>query len=75
MDADMKTPAELVAQGAKASRISHNREVGSRNGVLFLRVLADAEEEAGNPSIANEYRTIASAIETRYKTLKRMGEE
>lgn len=40
-----------------------------------LEVLAYWEEKSGNISIAKKYRTIASAIETRYQALKRIGEK
>jgi hypothetical protein len=60
------TPSEVA---------EHQRERAPYQIVEWLTILADAEQELGNPSLANEYRAIASAIETRYQTLKRMGEK
>jgi hypothetical protein len=48
------------------------REVYAFNSVVELRALSNMEHFLGNEALANEYRTIASAIETRYQTLKNL---
>jgi hypothetical protein len=64
-----KTPSESVTIFEQEVLVAHI------DAIRAMKYLSYVEWARFNPSLANEYRTIASAIETRYQTLKRMGEK